>query len=103
MPKNLSIADLCDFYGGILTKKQYYLLRYYYDNDLSLAEIAELENITPQGVRDIIKRAEQKLVETEEKLQFFAQHKQLKTRLQSAIKADEETLRQTARLVADEL
>lgn len=66
--KNLQIALLKDFYGAILTEKQLSFLDYYYDDDLSLAEIAENEGITRQGVRDAIKRAEAQLIETEKKL-----------------------------------
>ena len=40
----------------------------YYNEDLSLAEIAEEKGITRQGVRDGIKRAEQQLLEMEERL-----------------------------------
>lgn len=68
MAKNLEIPFLLDFYGEMLTKKQYDFLVYYYENDLSLSEIAENEGITRQGVRDSIKRAEAQLFEMEEKL-----------------------------------
>ena len=68
MAKNLQVALLKDFYGNILTQKQLNFLEYYYDDDLSLAEIAENEGITRQGVRDAIKRAEFQLFEAEEKL-----------------------------------
>jgi predicted DNA-binding protein YlxM (UPF0122 family) len=102
MPKNLNISDLCDFYGGILTEKQYSLLRYYYDDDLSLAEIADIEEITPQGVRDIIKRAEQKLIETESKLGFYKQHQQLKDKLKSSL-GEEAALKRAAQEVIEEL
>ena len=57
--KNLKISDLLDFYGECLTEKQRNFLDYYYNDDLSLSEIAENESITRQGVRDAIKRGEQ--------------------------------------------
>lgn len=41
MAKNLEISFLLDFYGEMLTKKQHDFLIYYYDEDLSLSEIAE--------------------------------------------------------------
>ncbi len=103
MPKNLNIVDLCDFYGNILTPKQYELLRYYYDNDYSLAEIAQLEGITPQGVRDIIKRAEQKLIETEEKLQFCAQHREIKLKLSKALDMGDDALKSAVEDVLNNL
>ena len=61
-------ASLLDFYGPVLTDKQRVILTEYYDEDLSLAEIAENLGITRQGVRDGIKRAEQQLLEMEERL-----------------------------------
>ena len=66
--KNLAYSVLLDFYGPVLTEKQRVILTEYYDEDLSLAEIAENLGITRQGVRDGIKRAEQQLLEMEERL-----------------------------------
>lgn len=57
MPKDLKICDLLDVYGEFLSEKQRSLCEHYYNEDLSLSEIAENENITRQGVRDIIARA----------------------------------------------
>ena len=71
MEKKVEISILCDLYGKLLTQKQYELLNDYYNNDLSLSEIAENNNITRQAVRDIIKKGEKKLFEYEEKLQFM--------------------------------
>jgi len=66
--KNLDIIMLLDIYGEMLTQKQRDFLEYYYNDDLSLSEIAENEGITRQGVRDAIKRAEVQLLDMEEKL-----------------------------------
>ena len=68
MPKNLNISLLFDFYGEMLTEKQREVVELYYNADLSLSEIAEHSGITRQGVRDSIKRAENQLLEFEEKL-----------------------------------
>ena len=43
----------------------------YYNNDLSLSEIAENAQITRQAVRDNLKKGENKLFEYEEKLEFM--------------------------------
>ena len=68
-PENsIVISVLLETYGKLLTEKQYNLLDDYYNNDLSLAEIAENENITRQAVRDNLKKGENKLFEYEEKL-----------------------------------
>lgn len=66
--KDLRITFLLDFYGDMLTEKQREVVECYYNEDLSLAEIAEEKGITRQGVRDGIKRAEQQLLEMEERL-----------------------------------
>ena len=71
MDKNVKISILCDLYGKLLTEKQFEFLNDYYNNDLSLSEIAENNNITRQAVRDIIKKGEKKLFEYEEKLLFM--------------------------------
>ncbi len=71
MEKNVKISVLCQLYGKLLTKKQYEFIDDYYNNDLSLSEIAENNNITRQAVRDIIKKGEKKLFEYEEKLLFM--------------------------------
>lgn len=68
MAKDLKITFLLDFYGDMLTEKQREVVEAYYNEDLSLAEIAEDRDITRQGVRDAIKRAEQQLLEMEDRL-----------------------------------
>lgn len=57
-----------DFYGDVLTDKQRNVMELYYNEDLSLAEIAEHEKISRQGVRDSIKHGEQTVLELEDKL-----------------------------------
>lgn len=68
MEKNVKVSMLCQIYGKLLTEKQYEVLNDYYNNDLSLSEIAENNNITRQAVRDVIKKGENKLFDLEEKL-----------------------------------
>lgn len=66
--KNLHLAVLFDLYGELLTEAQSKMFDYYYNDDLSLSEIAENTGITRQGVRDSIKRAEDSLLVFERKL-----------------------------------
>ena len=66
--KNMNISFLLDFYGDVLGEKQRAVLELYYNEDLSLSEIAESEGMTRQGVRHIVKKAEQELIFLEEKL-----------------------------------
>lgn len=68
--KNLRVSVLLDYYSPMLTDKQTDVIDLYYNEDLSLSEIAEHENITRQGVRDSIKRGEQTLFEMEEKFRL---------------------------------
>lgn len=62
---------LFDFYGGLLTERQRELCDYYYNDDLSLSEIAANTGITRQGVRDSLKKAEEILVSAEASLGFL--------------------------------
>ena len=71
MEKNVEISMLCQIYGKVLTKKQYEVITDYYNNDLSLSEIAENNDITRQAVRDIIKKTENKLYELEKNIGFM--------------------------------
>ncbi len=66
--KDLKISVLLDFYGQMLTEKQREVVELYYNEDLSLGEIAQNCQITRQGVRDSIKRAEATLLQFEERL-----------------------------------
>lgn len=74
--KTLEMTLLFDFYGELLTDRQKSCFVQYYDEDLSLGEIAELMEISRQGVRDLIVRAEATLTEAEEKIGFVQRHTQ---------------------------
>lgn len=74
--KDLKVSVLLDYYSDMLTDKQKDVIDLYYNEDFSLAEIAEHENITRQGVRDSIKRGEQTLFEMEDKLKLAEKSKQ---------------------------
>lgn len=68
--KNLNISLLLDFYGDILTERQNEMLDMYYNEDCSLAEIADNFSISRQGVRSVLKKSENILIEMENKLQL---------------------------------
>lgn len=76
--KDMRVAYLLDFYGDLLTEKQRESLDYYYNDDLSLGEIAQEHGISRQGVRDNIKRAEAILFEMEDKLGLAAKFAEIK-------------------------
>lgn len=83
--KNLEIPFLLDFYGEMLTQKQHDCLVYYYEEDLSLSEIAENEGISRQGVRDSIKRAEAQLFDMEERLGLAKRFNEMKRELTKSL------------------
>jgi predicted DNA-binding protein YlxM (UPF0122 family) len=85
LAKNLDITILLDFYGDMLTPKQREFLDYYYNEDLSLSEIAANVGITRQGVRDAIKRAEAQLMEMEDRLGLVKRFKDMQTGLEEII------------------
>lgn len=80
--KLVEIGSLFDFYGKLLSEKQYLVIELYYINDLSLAEIGDELGVTRQGVFDLLKRAEQNLYKYEEKLglvnKFYSKHTNIK-------------------------
>lgn len=65
MEKLVQVGILFDFYGKLLTEKQYEVIDLYYNNDFSLSEIGETMGVSRQGVFDNIKRAEKKLFDYE--------------------------------------
>lgn len=76
LEKNVEISLLFDFYGQLLKEQQQQAVSLYYNDDLSLSEIAAQLNITRQGVRDSIKRSETQLYTYEEKLGLFRRFKE---------------------------
>ncbi len=79
MPKDLYVSALFDVYGEFLNEKQCRVIASYYNEDLSLAEIAELEGITRQGVRDLIKRAEVRLYALEKRCGYCEKFIKMRT------------------------
>lgn len=69
---------LFDFYGELLTDRQKEFYDLYYNEDLSLSEIAENYGISRQGVRDVIVRAENYMTEIEDKTGLIKRFMQLK-------------------------
>ena len=87
--KNLNFVYLLDFYGGILNERQRKVLSLYYDDDLSLAEIADITEISRQGVHDLIKRGEAKLCDADNALGLVSRFEKIKDTvflLENAIK-----------------
>lgn len=66
--KTIELGFLFDFYGKLLSKRQYSIIELFYIHDLSLTEIGQETDITRQGVYDALKRGEEKLYNYEEVL-----------------------------------
>ena len=78
---------LYDFYGELLTQRQKEFYDLYYNEDLSLSEIAENYGISRQGVRDVIVRAEGIMTEIEDKPGLVKRYQQMRGLLDSIEKA----------------
>ena len=72
MEKRIQASVLLSFYGPLITQRQRQMLCAYYEEDLSLSEIAELNGMTRQAAHDAIRRGENKLLRMEEKLNLHA-------------------------------
>ena len=81
---------LFDFYGDILTERQRELFDLYYNEDLSLSEIAENCGISRQGVRDVIVRAEAAMTELEDKTGLVKRFLQMQQHVDAVIAAANE-------------
>lgn len=97
MKKVVRMARLFDSYGELLTERQREFMRLYYEEDLSLGEIATEFNISRQAVYDIVRRAESLLEEWEEKLGLV----ELRTRWQRDLKRIYGLLDQLEEMVPD--
>ncbi|MDE6282120.1 MAG: DNA-binding protein [Oscillospiraceae bacterium] len=87
------MAMLFDFYGDLLTERQREFYDLYYNEDLSLAEIAENYGISRQGVRDVIVRAEAAMTEIEDKTHIIRRFQQSKAAIAAIDAAADQLLR----------
>ena len=83
------MALLYDFYGDVLTERQKEFYDLYYNEDLSLSEIAENSGITRQGVRDVIVRAEAIMTDLEDKTGLMKRFMLMQQQVQAILDAAE--------------
>jgi predicted DNA-binding protein YlxM (UPF0122 family) len=86
------VTLLYDFYGQLLTEKQQKFLELYYEDDLSLGEIADKFTVSRQAVHDSLKRAVQILVKYEEELGLAANFTEQRSKVAEALALAEEFL-----------
>ena len=94
--KIFKINALYDLYGSLLSQRQSKVIEMYYEDNLSLLEISELENISKNAVYDALIKGEHLLLEYEEKLGLLKQENKLKEDLKRLYKEghlDEEALK----------
>ncbi len=97
------MAMLFDFYGDVLTDRQKEFYDLYYNEDLSLGEIAENYGITRQGVRDVIVRAEAVLTELEDKTGLIKRFHTMKAQLEQLLRDADRIVELAARQDSAEL
>ncbi len=65
------LNELFDIYENILSDHEKEVFKDYYQDDLSLQEIADNNNVTRNAIHKTLKNVEDKLKDIEEKLNFY--------------------------------
>ena len=101
--KDLEIGLLLDFYGEMLSPEKREAVRLYYDEDLSLAEIAGDTDITRQGVRDRIEKAKVQLMQLEDTLGLAKKSREIDDRVARVTEMLEELRREADKDLAPDI
>ena len=96
MDKDLQYVKLFGVYGNLLTEHQKDLFNLYYECDLSLGEIAEINGISRQSVNDALKKSREILLDIESKLGFLDKFSKINDILSTAKNSDDEVALQLA-------
>lgn len=94
MEEKIEISILLSLYGNLLTETQKKYMELYYNEDLSLSEIGDNENITRQAVRTILVKSKNKLKEYESQLGFMKKQENIKKLITKLEKATNESEKQ---------
>ena len=86
MENKIYTNALLDFYGTLLTEKQRRICDYYFNEDYSLQEIADIEQISRSAVHDVVRRARNEMETYEEKMSLYKNYKK-RMKLYQEIKA----------------
>lgn len=81
MEKIVEIGVLFDYYGKLLSEKQYQVIDQYYNEDLTLNEISEINGVSKQGISDILNRSEKKLKFYESELHLIQKFYEISNKL----------------------
>lgn len=77
----MTVPLLMDLYGQVLSERKRELMEYYYNEDYSLAEIAEITGISRQGIRESVKKSEAELRELDASLHLVERTQRLDARI----------------------
>lgn len=94
LEEKIEISILLNLYGNLLTETQKNYMDLYYNQDYSLSEIGDNENITRQAVRTILVKSKNKLYEYEQKLRFMEKENNIKKLLEKIQASNNEAEKQ---------
>lgn len=100
MEEKIKISILLSLYGNLLTETQKKYMDLYYNQDWSLSEIGESENITRQAVRTILVKSKNKLYEYEEKIGFLKRQEKINKLL---IKLEKQNIPEETKKILQEI
>ena len=100
MEEKIKISILLSLYGNLLTETQKKYMDLYYNQDWSLSEIGENENITRQAVRTILVKSKNKLYEYEEKIGFLKRQEKISKLL---IKLEEQNISEETKKILEKI
>lgn len=92
LEKKEYLNRLFELYGALLTEKQSQSFIYYYVEDYSLQEIAELLHVSRNAIHDQLKKVEKHLNDYEQKLQLYAKETARETLLSKLEEKTDKTL-----------